>query len=79
MVRDCVLERYLDALLQGDRTRCRAVIEETLQTGTPANSVYVDVIWPIMVEIEKLWRADKISRQPSAKYQLGCREFLGRL
>jgi methanogenic corrinoid protein MtbC1 len=45
----------------GDRNRCRAVIEETLQTGTPANSVYVDVIWPIMVEIENLLRADRIS------------------
>jgi methanogenic corrinoid protein MtbC1 len=61
MVRNSILERYLGALLQGDRIRCRAVIEETLQTGVPANSVYADVIWPIMVEIEKLWRADRIS------------------
>ncbi len=61
MLKDGILERYLDSLLMGDRNRCRAVIEETLQTGTPANSVYVDVIWPMMVEIENLLRADRIS------------------
>ena len=61
MVKDSILERYLGTLLQGDRKRSRAVIEETLQTGTPANSVYVDIIWPIMAEIEKLLRSDIIT------------------
>jgi methanogenic corrinoid protein MtbC1 len=61
MIKEGILERYLDALLQGDRKQCRAVIEETLQSGIPANSVYVDVIWPIMVEIEKLLRSDRIT------------------
>ena len=50
MIKKGILERYLDSLLQGDRKRCRTVIEETLQSGTPANSVYIDIIWPIMVE-----------------------------
>ncbi|MHC4395196.1 MAG: cobalamin B12-binding domain-containing protein [Planctomycetota bacterium] len=61
MIKVGILERYLDALLQGDRKACRTVIEETLQSGTPANSVYLDIIWPIMVEIEKLARADRIT------------------
>lgn len=61
MVTEAVLERYLDTLLQGDRKACRSVIEVSLQTGTPANSVYLDVIWPIMVEIEHLSRADRIT------------------
>jgi len=61
MIKKGILQRYLEGLLQGDRKACRAVIEETLQSGTPANSVYVDIIWPIMVEIEKLWRSDQIS------------------
>ena len=60
MIKESILERYLDALLKGDRKQCRIVIEETLQSGIPTNSVYVDVIWPIMVEIEKLFRSDKI-------------------
>ncbi len=61
MVKDAVLERYLDTLLNGNRKACRAVIEESLQTGTPANSVYLDIIWPIMVEIEHLVRSDRIT------------------
>ena len=61
MIKEVVLERYLSTLLIGDRKTCRAVIEETLQTGVPTNSVYVDIIWPIMVEIEKLVRADRIT------------------
>jgi methanogenic corrinoid protein MtbC1 len=61
MLKEGILERYLDALLTGDRKRSRAVIEEILHGGTPTNSVYIDVIWPIMVEIEHLLRQDKIS------------------
>ena len=61
MINKGILERYLDSLLLGDRNRCRAVIEETLQSGTPANSVYADVIWPIMAEMEQLLRSDTIT------------------
>lgn len=61
MVRQDILERYLEPLLRGDRKACRAVIEESLQTGIPANSVYVHIIWPIMAEIEHLLRAEKIT------------------
>ena len=60
MIKKDILERYLRALLHGDRKACRAVIEETMQSGTPANSVYADVIWPVMVEIEQLERKDRI-------------------
>lgn len=55
------LTRYMDALLKGDRIGCRGVVEEILHTGMPANHVYLDVIWPVMGEIERLFRADKIS------------------
>jgi len=61
MIQNEVFERYLENLLRGDRKACRSVIEQVLQTGTPAASVYVDVIWPVMVEIEKLQRAEKIT------------------
>ena len=56
-----ILERYLDALLRGDRSASRTVIEEAMKKGTPVNSVYLNIIWPIMVEIEQLARVDKIS------------------
>lgn len=61
MLKNNVHARYLESLFRGDRKTCRAVIEEVLQTGTPATSVYVDVIWPIMVKIDELQRSDRIS------------------
>ncbi|MBN2136320.1 MAG: cobalamin-dependent protein [Sedimentisphaerales bacterium] len=61
MIKEETLARYLEALLRGDRTACRRVIEEALQSGIPANSVYTQVVWPIMVEIDKLNRKDRIS------------------
>jgi len=61
MVKEEMLARYLEPLLRGDRKGCRAVIEEAMQSGIPANSVYVHIIWPVMAEIENLLRADKIT------------------
>ncbi len=61
MVKEDVLARYLEALLQGDRKACRSVVEETMQTGVPANSIYLHMIWPVMAEIERLTRLDKIT------------------
>jgi methanogenic corrinoid protein MtbC1 len=61
MVNENLLENYLDALLTGDRNASRKVIEKALQTGIPANNVYMDIVWPIMVEVDRLWRADKIT------------------
>jgi MerR family transcriptional regulator, light-induced transcriptional regulator len=61
MVKEDVLARYLAPLLRGDRRACRCVVEETLQSGIPANSVYLHLIWPVMAEIERLSRADKIT------------------
>ena len=61
MINNTILERYFDFLLQGDRKKCREVIEDALKTGIPANTVYTQIIWPIMVEIEKLTRADQLN------------------
>jgi MerR family transcriptional regulator, light-induced transcriptional regulator len=61
MVQQITLQRYMESLLKGDRRGCRTVIEESLQCGTPANRVYMDIIWPVMVEIDTLYRGDKIN------------------
>jgi len=61
MAVEMLMERYLKSLLEGDRNASRNVIEEALQKGIPANSVYMDIIWPIMVEVDTLSRKDKIT------------------
>lgn len=61
MIEPDFLGRYLEVLLQGNRKAARAVIESIMQTGTPANSIYIDIIWPIMLEVEHLTRTGQIS------------------
>ena len=59
---ELILARYLERLLDGDRLGCRDILGEALQTGTPANVIYSDLFWPIMAEVEKLYREHKIDR-----------------
>lgn len=66
MVQEKFLQRYLRSLLTGDRNECRTVIEEALQSGIPAHQVYMDIIWPIMTEIDKLYRQDEIDSAQEA-------------
>ena len=54
--------RYLDKVLVGDRNGCRDILSETLQTGTPASTIYTELFWPIMEEVDRLYRKDKIDR-----------------
>jgi len=61
MIETGILENYLESLLDGDRFRCRTIIEKILQSGIPTNIVYSDLIWPMMVEIEKLARQGRIN------------------
>lgn len=61
MVNENFLQRYMRSLLTGDRAGCRTVIEEILRNGQPVTAVYMDVIWPIMLEIDKLYRANTIT------------------
>ena len=66
MVNEKVIARYLKSLLTGDRNECRVVIEEVLRSGVPAHQVYMDIIWPIMTEIDKLYREDQIDSAQEA-------------
>ena len=61
MITEQIMEKYMRAILAGDRTGCRKAIEEVMQSGTPATSVYMDIIWPMMVEIEKLHKTEQIT------------------
>jgi methanogenic corrinoid protein MtbC1 len=66
MIKQFILERYLNSLLSGDRQTSRAIIEEALQSGSPAHQVYMDIIWPIMVEVDNLYRDDRITAAQEA-------------
>lgn len=62
MLKEVFLERYLRSLLAGDRRSCREVIEDVLHNNNASIvGVYSDVIWPMMLEIDKLFRAERIT------------------
>ncbi|OHB58000.1 MAG: hypothetical protein A2173_09335 [Planctomycetes bacterium RBG_13_44_8b] len=71
MIDEIFLQRYLEALLTGDRRQCREVIEDILHHNSASiTGVYSDVIWPIMMEIDTLYRAERIT---SAQEHLATR------
>lgn len=57
-----IIGRYLEMLLNGNRIGCREVLGEALKTGTPANTIYTELFWPVMTQIEKLFRENRIDR-----------------
>jgi methanogenic corrinoid protein MtbC1 len=71
MIDGIFLQRYLEALLAGDRRWCRGVVEDILHHNSASiTGVYSDVIWPIMMEIDTLYRTEKIT---SAQEHLATR------
>jgi len=62
MLNEKFLQRYMESLLAGDRRGCREVIEDVLHNNNASIiGVYSEVIWPMMLEVDKLFRADKIT------------------
>ena len=55
-----IIVKYLDFLLKGDRIGCRNIVGEALQTGIPVNVIYTDLFWPVMTEIERLYRDHQV-------------------
>ncbi len=62
MMDEVFLQQYLDALLTGDRRQCRNIIEDILHHNSASIAgVYSDVVWPIMMEIDTLYRSERIT------------------
>ncbi|MCP4247304.1 MAG: hypothetical protein GY778_09680 [bacterium] len=56
------VSRFVDVLLAGDRVACREQVQEQLTAARSARSVYFDLLWPAMEQVEKLYRANRINR-----------------
>ncbi|HLO41805.1 MAG TPA: cobalamin-dependent protein [Phycisphaerales bacterium] len=62
MNREVLIERFFDTLVAGDRPAARRVIAEQVETGVPATRIIADLLWPTHELIEKLYRADHLSK-----------------
>jgi len=54
--------QYLEHLFAGKRCQARELIENTLDRGVNARTLIQQVVWPAMEQIDKLYRAGKVSR-----------------
>jgi len=55
-----LLDRYMEPLLAGRRQACRELVRQALDGGSAAQAIYRDVLWPAMVQVERLYREDRI-------------------
>ena len=57
-----VLSRqYLEPLLAGQRDACRKVIDSALEGGADAYTLLTQLIWPMMEQVQGLYREDRIN------------------
>lgn len=58
---DALRDRYLQAVLAGDRRIAFAVVDEALRGGAHLRQVYLDLFQPALREVGRLWEANRIS------------------
>lgn len=57
-----IADNYLQALLAGDRSLARQVIEDCTNCGVSANEILTKLVWPVMEQIQALYRDNQISK-----------------
>lgn len=65
-----LVERFFEALINGDRPSARAIVQESLQKGATAGQILNDLLWPTYESLEKLYRSDQLSK---LSHHLGTR------
>lgn len=56
-----LLTRYMQPLLAGRRSECLTLIRESLRNGEPADRLMLEVLWPSMSQLDRLYRDDRIN------------------
>lgn len=56
-----VYERYLMALLSGERAECAEIVQKLMTSGVSLKGLYVDLFQRSMYEVGELWENQKIS------------------
>jgi len=55
-----LLTRYLQPLLAGRRAECFDVVHQALKEDISPEKIAFDVVWPAMIQVERLFRDDRI-------------------
>lgn len=62
MNHELLMERFFEVLIAGDRTEARRLVRSTLQDGLTPTDLVTDVFWPTYETVEKLFRADQLTK-----------------
>jgi methanogenic corrinoid protein MtbC1 len=55
-----LLTRYMQPLLAGRRAECFKLVADALNDGCVAENLAYDVVWPATVQVDRLYRDDRI-------------------
>jgi methanogenic corrinoid protein MtbC1 len=61
VIEEAAYQRYLNALLSGDRRSCVALVQEHLEEGVALKSIYLDLIQRAMYMVGTLWERNAVS------------------
>ncbi len=61
MQREVILERFFNALISGNRSAARQIVDELLEADCPAQTILSRVFWPTLEQIQNLHRNDQLS------------------
>lgn len=56
-----LLTRYLQPLLAGRRAECFSIVHGAIDSGLSAERLLRELVWPAMTQVERMFRADRIS------------------
>lgn len=58
---DFYVKNYLDALLEGNRVKCSAIVNDFLQQRSSIKDLYEEVLKASLYQVGELWETNKIS------------------
>lgn len=61
MIRDVYYLDYFNGLLEGDKNRCRAVVDRLLEEKTGIIEIYTDLFQKSLYQVGKMWDHSKLS------------------
>lgn len=58
---EALIERFFEALVNGDRPMARAIVADAGRSNAPAHVILTDLFWPTYEMIERLHRSDQLT------------------
>ena len=61
MATGSLLKEYIPPLLAGNRVACRKLVQDRVRKADDPATLYHELLWPAMEQVDKLYRTDRIN------------------